>query len=110
LLQSNEELWAETSQRLTDEVQQIIEFAKFVPGFISLPQDDQIMLLKGGTTSTTTTTAATTTTTTTTITMSYHDTKMLPVALMSFASFPKYAFCYYVELCLLFKFKFVELT
>jgi len=48
LLQSNEELWAETSQRLTDQVQQIIEFAKFVPGFISLPQDDQIMLLKGG--------------------------------------------------------------
>ena len=33
---------------MTDEVQQIIEFAKFVPGFISLLQDDQIMLLKGG--------------------------------------------------------------
>ena len=47
-MQSNEELWAETSQRLTDEVQQIIEFAKFVPGFINLLQDDQIMLLKGG--------------------------------------------------------------
>jgi len=48
VVQSNEELWAETAQRLTDEVQQIIEFAKFVPGFISLLQDDQIMLLKGG--------------------------------------------------------------
>jgi len=47
--QTNVELWAETAQRLTDEVQQIIEFAKFIPGFISLLQDDQIMLLKGGT-------------------------------------------------------------
>ena len=48
VMQTNEELWAETAQRLTDEVQQIIEFAKFVPGFINLLQDDQIMLLKGG--------------------------------------------------------------
>jgi len=44
----SEELWIETAQKLTDEVQLIIEFAKFVPGFINLPQDDQIMLLKGG--------------------------------------------------------------
>ena len=29
-------------------VQQIIEFAKMVPGFMTLLQDDQIMLLKGG--------------------------------------------------------------
>ena len=29
-------------------VQQIIEFAKMVPGFMNLLQDDQIMLLKGG--------------------------------------------------------------
>lgn len=49
VVQCNEELWVETAQRLTDEVQQIIEFAKFVPGFIGLMQDDQIMLLKGGT-------------------------------------------------------------
>ena len=46
--QASEELWVETAQKLTDEVQLIIEFAKFVPGFINLPQDDQIMLLKGG--------------------------------------------------------------
>ena len=29
-------------------VQQIIEFAKMLPGFMNLLQDDQIMLLKGG--------------------------------------------------------------
>lgn len=29
-------------------IQTIIEFAKLVPGFSELPQDDQIMLLKGG--------------------------------------------------------------
>jgi hypothetical protein len=47
-VQTNENLWIETAHKLTDEVQQIIEFAKLVPGFINLPQDDQIMLLKGG--------------------------------------------------------------
>ena len=38
----------ETAQKLTTVITQIIEFAKMVPGFMSFPQDDQIVLLKGG--------------------------------------------------------------
>ncbi|ODN02202.1 putative nuclear hormone receptor HR3, partial [Orchesella cincta] len=45
---SHEELWIEAANRLTAVVQQIIEFAKMVPGFMRLPQDDQIVLLKAG--------------------------------------------------------------
>ena len=41
-------LWVEIAEKLTLTVQQIIEFAKMVPGFMNLLQDDQIMLLKGG--------------------------------------------------------------
>ena len=37
----------EIAEKVTMCVQQIIEFAKMVPGFMSLLQDDQIMLLKG---------------------------------------------------------------
>ena len=33
---------------MTLAVQQIIEFAKMIPGFMDLSQDDQIMLLKAG--------------------------------------------------------------
>jgi hypothetical protein len=44
----HEELWLEAATRLTAVVQQIIEFAKMVPGFMKLPQDDQIVLLKAG--------------------------------------------------------------
>lgn len=44
----HEELWLEAASRLTSVVQQIIEFAKMVPGFMKLPQDDQIVLLKAG--------------------------------------------------------------
>jgi nuclear receptor subfamily 1 group F protein 4 len=33
---------------LTTVIQQIIEFAKMVPGFMKLSQDDQIVLLKAG--------------------------------------------------------------
>ena len=36
------------AERVTVAVQQIIEFAKMLPGFMELLQDDQIMLLKGG--------------------------------------------------------------
>jgi len=43
-----EKLWMQIAQKLTDTVQNIIEFAKMVPGFMNLLQDDQIMLLKGG--------------------------------------------------------------
>jgi nuclear receptor subfamily 1 group F protein 4 len=45
---SHEQLWQEAASRLTAVVQQIIEFAKMVPGFMKLPQDDQIVLLKAG--------------------------------------------------------------
>lgn len=45
---THEELWLEAASRLTSVVQQIIEFAKMVPGFMKLPQDDQIVLLKAG--------------------------------------------------------------
>lgn len=44
--QSHEELWLECANKLTLMIQQIIEFAKMVPGFMKLSQDDQIVLLK----------------------------------------------------------------
>ena len=47
-LQSHEQLWLEVAEKVTMTVQQIIEFAKMIPGFMNLLQDDQIMLLKGG--------------------------------------------------------------
>lgn len=47
-LQSHEQLWLECAQKLTTVIQQIIEFAKMVPGFMKLTQDDQIVLLKAG--------------------------------------------------------------
>lgn len=48
-LQSHEAQWLECAQKLTQMIQQIIEFAKMVPGFMKLSQDDQIVLLKAGT-------------------------------------------------------------
>nr|CAJ90622.1 HR3 isoform B1 [Blattella germanica] len=45
---AHEELWLECAQKLTTVIQQIIEFAKMVPGFMKLSQDDQIVLLKAG--------------------------------------------------------------
>lgn len=36
------------ANKLTVVIQNVIEFAKLVPGFMKLQQDDQIMLLKGG--------------------------------------------------------------
>ncbi|KAL3288838.1 hypothetical protein HHI36_003285 [Cryptolaemus montrouzieri] len=45
---AHEELWLECAQKLTTIIQQIIEFAKMVPGFMKLSQDDQIVLLKTG--------------------------------------------------------------
>lgn len=41
-------LWGDVAEKLTMAVQQIIEFAKMIPGFMDLSQDDQIMLLKAG--------------------------------------------------------------
>ncbi|XP_048509612.1 probable nuclear hormone receptor HR3 isoform X9 [Athalia rosae] len=45
---AHEQLWLECAQKLTTVIQQIIEFAKMVPGFMKLSQDDQIVLLKAG--------------------------------------------------------------
>lgn len=45
---SYEELWLECANRLTNIIQQIIEFAKMVPSFMLMEQDDQIVLLKAG--------------------------------------------------------------
>lgn len=38
----------ECADRLTTMIQNIIEFAKMIPGFMRLSQDDQIVLLKTG--------------------------------------------------------------
>ena len=46
--QSQEDLWITAAQKLTNVIKQIIEFAKLVPGFLKLPQEDQINLLKRG--------------------------------------------------------------
>lgn len=48
VFQAHEQLWLECAQKLTTVIQQIIEFAKMVPGFMKLTQDDQIVLLKAG--------------------------------------------------------------
>ncbi|RUS82007.1 hypothetical protein EGW08_010234, partial [Elysia chlorotica] len=45
---THRELWVEIAEKITMAVQQIIEFAKMIPGFMELSQDDQIMLLKAG--------------------------------------------------------------
>lgn len=45
---AHEELWFDCAQKLTSIIQQIIEFAKAVPGFRKFSQDDQIVLLKAG--------------------------------------------------------------
>ncbi|KFB44899.1 nuclear receptor 3 [Anopheles sinensis] len=45
---TQEELWLDCAEKLTAMIQQIIEFAKLIPGFMRLSQDDQILLLKTG--------------------------------------------------------------
>lgn len=45
---SQADFWKKFSDKMTCTIQQIIEFAKLIPGFTSLSQDDQIMVLKGG--------------------------------------------------------------
>lgn len=39
--------WLDAAQQLTSVIQSIIEFAKLIPGFMKLGQEQQIMLLKG---------------------------------------------------------------
>ncbi|KAG4077652.1 hypothetical protein HA402_012963 [Bradysia odoriphaga] len=43
-----EDLWLDCAEKLTAMIQNIIEFAKLIPGFMRLSQDDQILLLKTG--------------------------------------------------------------
>merc|ERR1719412_174702 len=43
-----DDLWSASANKLTNVIQQIIEFAKMLPGFMKLQQDDQIVLLKSG--------------------------------------------------------------
>ncbi|XP_061381277.1 probable nuclear hormone receptor HR3 isoform X5 [Danaus plexippus] len=43
-----EEMWLDCANKLTSMIQNIIEFAKLIPGFMKLSQDDQILLLKSG--------------------------------------------------------------
>ena len=41
-------MWLDCAMKLTEIMGQVIEFAKMIPGFRRLPQDDQIALLKSG--------------------------------------------------------------
>lgn len=41
-------MWQHCALRLTDAVQYVVEFAKHIPGFRQLCQNDQIVLLKSG--------------------------------------------------------------
>uniref|UniRef100_H3DLW7 RAR-related orphan receptor C n=1 Tax=Tetraodon nigroviridis TaxID=99883 RepID=H3DLW7_TETNG len=45
---SVDEMWQHCAIRLTDAVQYVVEFAKHIPGFRMLTQNDQIALLKTG--------------------------------------------------------------
>ncbi|XP_072317087.1 nuclear receptor ROR-alpha A isoform X2 [Eucyclogobius newberryi] len=45
---SVDEMWQHCAIRLTDAVQYVVEFAKHIPGFRILSQNDQIALLKAG--------------------------------------------------------------
>uniref|UniRef100_A0A8C4GSW1 RAR-related orphan receptor C n=1 Tax=Dicentrarchus labrax TaxID=13489 RepID=A0A8C4GSW1_DICLA len=45
---SVDEMWQHCAVRLTDAVQYVVEFAKHIPGFRMLSQNDQIALLKTG--------------------------------------------------------------
>ncbi|TKS82064.1 Nuclear receptor ROR-alpha [Collichthys lucidus] len=48
LCDSVDEMWQHCAVRLTDAVQYVVEFAKHIPGFRMLSQNDQIALLKTG--------------------------------------------------------------
>lgn len=42
-----EALWQDCAEKLTAMIQNIIEFAKLIPGFMRLSQDDQVRILNG---------------------------------------------------------------
>ncbi|XP_053868792.1 nuclear receptor subfamily 1 group D member 1-like [Malaclemys terrapin pileata] len=46
---TSQQVWEEFSQCFTPAVKEVVEFAKSIPGFQSLCQQDQVMLLKAGT-------------------------------------------------------------
>lgn len=46
---SSQEVWESFSQCFTPAVKEVVEFAKGIPGFQELSQQDQVMLLKSGT-------------------------------------------------------------
>ncbi|XP_053725196.1 nuclear receptor subfamily 1, group D, member 4b [Synchiropus splendidus] len=46
---SSQEVWESFSQCFTPAVKEVVEFAKSIPGFQTLSQHDQVMLLKSGT-------------------------------------------------------------
>ncbi|KAK6319311.1 hypothetical protein J4Q44_G00105220 [Coregonus suidteri] len=46
---SSQQIWDAFSQCFTPAVKEVVEFAKSIPGFQSLSQHDQVMLLKAGT-------------------------------------------------------------
>lgn len=43
---NREELWLDCAEKLTNIIQNIIEFAKLIPGFMRLSQDDQVRDLR----------------------------------------------------------------
>lgn len=46
---SSQEIWEEFSLSFTPAVQEVVDFAKKIPGFRDLPENDQVGLLKAGT-------------------------------------------------------------
>lgn len=44
----HEEKWFKCANKLTEVIRRVIEFAKWIPNFHNLPQDDKIILLKTG--------------------------------------------------------------
>lgn len=46
---SSQEVWEEFSMSFTPAVQEVVDFAKRIPGFRDLPENDQVSLLKAGT-------------------------------------------------------------
>lgn len=46
---SSQEIWEEFSMSFTPAVQEVVDFAKRIPGFRDLPENDQVSLLKAGT-------------------------------------------------------------
>lgn len=41
-----EALWLDCAEKLTTMIQNIIEFAKLIPGFMRLSQDDQVSMVE----------------------------------------------------------------